>query len=172
VPSKPEEAPKGKPKAKPAVAPASRVVDRDALTEAWGDGILKELPARVKAFFAAGRFVSVDDEAAHFALPTAVHRDRCLEMVPTVEEKLSAHFGSPVKLVLDVDVVAPAATTAPGPPAASSPGSSGSPQDEPEAETIDPAEYADNGPKGEADQESEAQARLLEAFPGASEVLG
>jgi hypothetical protein len=39
-------------------------------------------------------------------------------------------------------------------------------------ETLDPADYADQAPSAEADQESEAQARLLQAFPGASEVLG
>ncbi len=39
-------------------------------------------------------------------------------------------------------------------------------------ESIDPADYAEAGPDVETDQASEAQARLLEAFPGASEVLG
>ena len=157
--------------------PAPGLVDRDTLTEAWGDGILKALPARAKALFSAGRFVSVDDQGAHFALPNVAHRDRCIDMAPTVEQKLTAHFGTPVKLVLDVDDASAPATT-PAPPPASSSGSSrsadsaGPPQDEPEAEVIDPAEYADNGPHGEGDQASEAHARLLEAFPGASEVIG
>jgi DNA polymerase-3 subunit gamma/tau len=163
--------------ARATAAPAPGTVDRDTLTEAWGDGILKALPARAKALFSAGRFVSVDDEGAHFALPNVAHRDRCVDMAPTVEQKLTAHFGTPVKLVLDVDD-ASAPPTTPGPPAASSPGSSrssgssGSRHDEPEAEAIDPAEFADNGPHAEGDQASEAHARLLEAFPGASEVIG
>jgi DNA polymerase-3 subunit gamma/tau len=154
-----------------AAPPAPGLVDRDTLTEAWGDGILKGLPARAKALFSAGRFVSVDDEGAHFALPNVAHRDRCVDMAATVEQKLTAHFGTPVKLVLEVDDASAPATT-PSPAAPSSPGAADSPQDEPEAEAIDPAEFAGNGPGSEGDQASEAQARLLEAFPGASEVLG
>jgi DNA polymerase-3 subunit gamma/tau len=163
--------------AQPAAASAPSVIDRDTLTEAWGDGILKGLPARAKALFSAGRFVSVDDEGAHFALPNVAHRDRCVEMTPTVEQKLSAHFGTPVRLVLEVDA-ASAPATASGSTAPSSPGSTptprdgGAPGEAPDVEPIDPAEFADDGPNAETDQESEAQARLLEAFPGASEVLG
>jgi DNA polymerase-3 subunit gamma/tau len=153
-----------------AVQPApAGVVDRDSLTEAWGDAILKGLPARAKALYSAGRFVSVDEHGAHFALPNAAHRDRCLEMVPTVEQKLSAHFGSPVKLVLDVDDSG-STPQAPARPAARSATSASA--REPEVETIDPADYAEEDPNVESDQASEAHARLLEAFPGASEVLG
>ncbi|HWD55748.1 MAG TPA: DNA polymerase III subunit gamma/tau [Acidimicrobiales bacterium] len=174
--------PPAEPRAEPAPATAPGVLDRDTLTEAWGDGILRGLPARAKALFSAGRFVSVDDEGAHFALPNVAHRDRCVDMAPTVEQKLAAHFGTPVTLVLDVDVASAPVTTS-GSPAASpgepgspgdpgAPAASGAPRDEPDMEAIDPADFTDNGPSGGTDQESEAQARLLEAFPGASEVLG
>jgi DNA polymerase-3 subunit gamma/tau len=152
----------------PQPAPAA-AVDRDSLTEAWGDAILKGLPARAKALFSAGRFASVDEQGAHFALPNAAHRDRCLEMVPTVEQKLSAHFGSPVKLVLDVDESG-SAPRAPAGPAARP--ATAAPVREPEVESLDPSDYADEDPNTEGDQASEAHARLLEAFPGASEVLG
>ena len=40
------------------------------------------LPARAKALFSAGRFVAVDEQGAHFALPNAAHRDRCAEHLP------------------------------------------------------------------------------------------
>ena len=51
---------------------AASTVDRDSLTEAWGDTVLRGLPARAKALYSAGRFVSVDDDGgAHFALPNA-----------------------------------------------------------------------------------------------------
>jgi DNA polymerase-3 subunit gamma/tau len=150
-------------------AVAAGVVDRDTLTEAWGDGILRGLPARAKALFSAGRFVSVDAQGAHFALPNAAHRDRCLEMVPTVEQKLSAHFGAPVTLVLDVDETGSAPPPPARAPAAPRPSGSGR---EPEAEILDPSDYADDVPDAEGDQASEAHARLLEAFPGASEVHG
>ncbi|HEY1445497.1 MAG TPA: DNA polymerase III subunit gamma/tau [Acidimicrobiales bacterium] len=144
-------------------------VDRDSLTEAWGDLILKGLPVRAKALFSAGRFVSVDEQGAHFALPNAAHRDRCLEMVPTVEQKLSAHFGAPVKLVLEVDD----SGSAHRPPAeALARQATAASVREPEIESLDPSDYAEEDPNAESDQASEAHARLLEAFPGASEVLG
>jgi DNA polymerase-3 subunit gamma/tau len=167
-------APASEPEAKVAepkeqqAAPAG-AVDRDSLTEAWGDSILKGLPARAKALFSAGRFVSVDEEGAHFALPNAAHRDRCLEMVPAVEQKLSAHFGAPVRLVLDVDESGSAPPAPARPPARPPTDSSGR---EAEVESLDPADFAEQDPNAGSDQASEAHARLLEAFPGASEVLG
>jgi hypothetical protein len=157
------------PEPKPEPAATASTVDRDSLTEAWGDSILKGLPARAKALFSAGRFVSVDEQGAHFALPNAAHRDRCVEMVPTVEQKLSVHFGSPVKLVLDVDENGSAPPSRTRPPVDKAPGP---PAREPEAEVLDPADYAEEDPHGPSDEATEAQARLLEAFPGASEVLG
>jgi hypothetical protein len=74
-----------------------------------------------------------------------------------------------VKLVLDVDDSA----SAPRAPATRprSGEATGPAAREPEAETLDPAEYAED-PNAPSDQASEAHARLLEAFPGASEVLG
>ncbi len=93
-------------------------LDRDSLTEAWGDGILQSLPARAKARYASGRFVAVDEQGAHFALPNAAHRDQCTEQKALVEEALTKHFGTNVTLVLQIDDAAPAAaprsTPAPG----------------------------------------------------------
>jgi hypothetical protein len=151
----------------PPAAPAA-TVDRDSLTEAWGDGILRALPARAKALYSAGRFVSVDGKGAHFALPNAAHRDRCAELVPTVEAALTAHFGSPVSLVLDVDDVAPPGGTA---PATAAPRGAGDPGHA-DVEEVDPAEFADQAAADAPDDASAAEARLLEAFPGASEVAG
>src|SRR5580704_10732623 len=118
---------------------AATTVDRDSLTEAWGDGILRALPARAKALYSAGRFVSVDGQGAHFALPNAAHRDRCAELVPTVEAALTAHFSSPVSLVLDVDDAPPPGGTA---PAAAAPRGAGDPSHA-DVEEVDPAEFAD-----------------------------
>jgi hypothetical protein len=151
--------------------PTGGVVDRDSLTEAWGDSILRALPARAKALFSAGRFVSVDEEGAHFALPNTAHRDRCAEMVRSVEEKLSAHFDTPVTLILDVDG---AASPSGGAPVRSSDPPSGGGGPGPVAHgDDDPSEYADSAEEDDAgDQALEAEARLLQAFPGASEVSG
>jgi DNA polymerase-3 subunit gamma/tau len=150
----------------PAAAPA----DRDSLTEAWGDGILRTLPARAKALYSAGRFVAVDAQGAHFALPNTAHRDRCAELVPTVEAALAVHFGTPVTLVLDVDDASPPAGGTPSRPVA--PRGGGDPGRDAEVDDVDPAEFLDHTPDAGADQESAAEARLLEAFPGASEVAG
>src|ERR1019366_10564842 len=88
----------------PATASAEpgAVVDRDNLTQAWGDGVLHGLSARAKALYSIGRFVAVDGQEAKFALPNAAHRDKCLERVTEVEAALGAHFGTPVRLVLIV----------------------------------------------------------------------
>jgi hypothetical protein len=154
-------------------APAP-TVDRDTLTEAWGDGILQSLPARAKARFASGRFVAVDEQGAHFALPHAAHRDQCAEQLPIVETALERHFGTKVRLVLVVDDEA-----APPPPrgtAARRPASPAADTDVPDEadddlHDVDPSDLVDEAAGGE-DEASAASARLLQAFPGASEVVG
>jgi DNA polymerase-3 subunit gamma/tau len=153
------------------VPPAAAVVprpvgpiDRDSLTQAWGDGILGRLPARVKAAFSAGWFVQADEAGAQFALPNVAHRDHCVGMLPEVEQALSAHFGAPVHMELIVrdaaEVPSRHATTSPG---ASNPPPAGGEDD------LDPMEVLSN-PRADVDHATEAESRLLQAFPGATEV--
>jgi DNA polymerase III subunit gamma/tau len=160
--------------AKAGAAEPDRHLDRDSLTEAWGDGILQSLPARAKARYASGRFVSVDDQGVHFALPNPAHRDQCAEQQAVVEAALTAHFGTKITLVLDIDEGAAPPAARPG----SSPGTSGrSPGTAPpgsalpgdDAEDVDPLELTEDA---STDQASDAEARLFRAFPGASEVVG
>ena len=156
---------------------AAASIDRDTLTEAWGDGILQSLPARAKARFASGRFVAVDEQGAHFALPHAAHRDQCAEQLSIVETALERHFGTKVKLVLVVDdetASPPAGATAPRGDISARTGRVD--RDDPgddveEAHDIDSSDLA-AGPEAGEDEASAAQARLMEAFPGASEVVG
>ena len=148
-------------------AAAAQVVDRDSLTQAWGDVVLGNLPARLKAVFSAGRFVAADENGAQFALPNAAHRDRCAESASEVEAALTAHFGAKVALVLvvegDTTGGVPAAPAGPGAPPP--PGDGG----EDGLDEEDPADLvAASG--DETDHLSAAEARLLEAFPGTSEV--
>ena len=152
-------------------AVATLTLDRDSLTEAWGDGILQSLPARAKARYASGRFVAVDEQGAHFALPNAAHREQCVEQQADVEKALSDHFGTKVTLVLHVDDTGAPPAAGPGPSPAVSTRSAGAapparvaPADE--VDYVDPSEMED----ASTDQASAAQARLLQAFPGASEV--
>jgi DNA polymerase III subunit gamma/tau len=158
-----------------AVAPTPTVpIDRDSLTQAWGDGILRNLPARAKALFSAGRFVSFADGTARFALPNAAHRDRCLDMARDVEGALSNQFGTPVALELVVDDGAGSgAGSGGGPSPAPSTGTravrSAGPDERDDHDEVDPDDLRAATSSG-ADQASDAEARLLEAFPGASEV--
>ena len=152
-------------------AVATLTLDRDSLTEAWGDGILQSLPARAKARYASGRFVAVDEQGAHFALPNAAHREQCVEQQADVEKALSDHFGTKVTLVLHVDDSGAPPAAGPGPspaastrPAGAAPPPPVAPADE--VDYVDPSEMEDTS----TDQASAAQARLLQAFPGASEV--
>ena len=143
-------------------------VDRDAVTQAWGDGILRNLSARAKALYSGGRFVAVDSAGVSFALPNAAHRDRCAELAPLVEGALTQHFGTPIHLVLVVDggvEVPPAPTGASGASSTHPP----SPEDPEGAEEVD-LEDIRAATSNDTDQASAAEARLLEAFPGTSEV--
>jgi DNA polymerase III subunit gamma/tau len=147
---------------------AAPVIDRDSLTQAWGDFVLGNLPARLKAVFSAGRFVAADENGAQFALPNAAHRDRCAESTSEVEAALAAHFGAKVSLVLVVDGDS---TAGPAAAAPVRPGAPPSPRDNgaDELEEEDPADLVPAS-GDETDHLSAAEARLLEAFPGTSEV--
>jgi DNA polymerase III subunit gamma/tau len=147
--------------------PTGPVVDRDGLTQAWGDGVLHSLPARAKALYSAGRFVAVDDDKAKFALPNGAHRDRCVELAPQVEAALRERFGTPIRLVLVVDdgQGGSAPNGAVPPPVSPSPNTdAGLEFDEEDPEEFEAAPAVE-------DHQAEAVDRLLQAFPGASEIV-
>jgi DNA polymerase III subunit gamma/tau len=154
----------------PPVAAASPnvAVDRDSLSQAWGDSILRNLPARVKALYSGGHFVAADQAGAQFALPNVAHRDRCVELTPQVEAALTQHFGSPIRLVLVVE----GASADPPPNTAASGAPPGRPPTAPAQDEHDEVDLEDlvAATAGDTDQALAAEARLLEAFPGASEV--
>ena len=93
--------------APPTTAPppkaSAQMPSRDELTIAWADNVLPHLKGMVKALFAAGRFVSADENGAVFALPTAPHRQKCEEKRKDVEAALAAHYGRPIPLTLVVE---------------------------------------------------------------------
>jgi DNA polymerase-3 subunit gamma/tau len=162
--------------ATPAPVPAvpvrqpSAAVDRDSLTQAWGDGVLHGLSARAKALYSAGRFVGVDGSDAQFALPNTAHRDRCQDRVAEVEAALTAHFATPIRLVLVVDSPGASASGNGAPPAPSNDGPAGTGDaiddvlDDEDPAVFDTAQGAD-------EQQASAVDRLLQAFPGASEIV-
>ncbi len=159
---------------------------RDALVEAWGDGILPGLRPRVKALFGGGRFSATEGDEAVFAFPNAAHVTHAEPHRREVADAIAAHFGRPVGLRLAIDDggeaaaagLAPAgARRAPnGGRLAEAGASSGEPD---EAELL--AAFDDEAPgPGERDASGEpaenrsgltwAEERLLKAFPGAEEV--
>jgi DNA polymerase-3 subunit gamma/tau len=143
----------------PTPEPATDLPTRDQLTLAWGDAILAKLPGPARARFAAGRFTSVTDGQAVFALPNAIHMTRCEEYRAHVEEALAAHFGRRVPLKLIVDGgEAPLGAIDGGPT---------SPEGDPVDEVIDPAELRDAPPDNRTGLD-----RLTEAFPGAELLEG
>ncbi len=163
-PSQPDPAPVSP----PGQIGVGRPLDRDSLTQAWGDGVLHSLSARAKALYSAGRFVAWDDNAAQFALPNAAHRDRCLELAPQVEAALSERFKTPIRLVLVVDEGQggrPTNGTVPVPV----PQSPTAPDTTLELDDED-LEELETTPAVE-DHQAEAVDRLLQAFPGASEII-
>jgi DNA polymerase-3 subunit gamma/tau len=127
---------------------------RDDLVKAWGDTILTELPPKVKARFAAGRFVGVEGDVAIFAVPNAAHRDQCEPHRPAVESAISAHFGRPVTVRLALEAAEPDVDA---------PGSRSAPDEDlsrAQLEQLQDATTAVTSP----------EERLREAFPGAEEV--
>jgi DNA polymerase III subunit gamma/tau len=105
----PAPAPATAPTAAPTPAPATTsgsLPSLDVLTSAWQSTITARLSSRAKARYGAGHFVEVGD-AAVFALPNPIHRDRCDDLRPEVEQVLADHFGQPVPLRLVVDGTPP-----------------------------------------------------------------
>jgi DNA polymerase-3 subunit gamma/tau len=124
---------------------------REALTIAWGDTILPGLRPGVKVYLSGGRFVGVDTSAAIFAVPDKGLLARAEPNRAEVEAALAAHFGRavPLRLVLDE----PGHAIPPRPPVD-------------DLAAIDLHELQD-APAAAVSPEQ----RLLEAFPGAEEVL-
>jgi hypothetical protein len=151
------------------------------LVQAWGDHVIAALRPKAKALFQAGRFVAVDGERAVFGLPNETHRVRCEDVRPEVESALSDHFGRKVEVDLVID---PGAKLAPSrsDETGQDPPSSGAgrgraraarqppPQPPVEDEHVDDVIDFDQSGLEVATVDTSAQARVLEAFPGAEEV--
>lgn len=182
--------------ASPGTATSVPFPSRDELVQAWGDHIIGRLRPKAKALYQAGRFVGVDGERAQFGLPNEIHRTRCAEMQVEIEATLAEHFRRPIGLELVVDSglqggsPSPAASAIPsgssgpdGPaeraPAPPRPRPATSPRPDPEAveEDAGPDDLEDLSAFDEselgvvADVDNSAETRVLQAFPGAEEVV-
>ncbi|HLH29259.1 MAG TPA: hypothetical protein VKW77_10100, partial [Acidimicrobiales bacterium] len=181
APSPPPAAPP--PAAAPATSPSSEPVpglpSRDELVQAWGDHVISGLRPKAKALFQAGRFVGVDGEHALYGLPNETHRSRCEAMREEVERALADHFGRPVPLRLVVEPGADAAAGLASPTSAPGRSPSSTARRDEDPSSAEPAGGADDedldifdeSQLGEvADVGNLAEARVLQAFPGAEEV--
>ncbi len=160
-------APPRPPPAVPEAAPPMSATDRampsrEELTLAWADHILIGLRPMAKGLFGAGRFASVDDQAAVFAVPTGAMRGKCEARRADVEAALASHFGRPVPLKLIVDPSTAAQLADGGAPGASV------------AELAELAELAEPVDLDDLEdappERNRGLDRLTDAFPG-SEVL-
>lgn len=148
----------------PAVTPGT-MPTRDDLTLAWADHVLTTLRPAVKARFAAGRFMTVDDTGAVFSLPNQAHRDKCDERRADVEAALADHFGQPVPLRLVVDDGSGGAEPPPRADAETATASEPAVVED-EAASIDPTELID----APSTASGGGLDKLTEAFPGAELV--
>lgn len=140
------------------------------LTSAWPE-VLARLTNKARARFNAGHFVGAD-AAAEFALPNAIHRDRCEQLRSEVEDALAAQFGRPIPLRL---VVEGEAGPSQGPLGAASPpadaGRAGRPAPEAEPDPHDMDDIGDISELADADDVAASSVdRLTELFPGAQVV--
>jgi DNA polymerase III subunit gamma/tau len=115
------------------------------------------LSPRAKSRFRVGRFVASEGDRATFALPNAIHRDRCEEVRADVEAALAAHFGRPVPLRL---------ITEDPPGAGGSPAAAGASPPAPDDESIDLDDLQD-APASELRSPVD---HVLSAFEGATVV--
>ena len=133
---------------------------REEMVLAWGDGILANLPNKVRLRFQTGRFLTNDADSTVFALANNIDLSRCEETRHDVDAALQKHFGRSVPLRLTIDDN----STAPPPELQPTPAASPPPDDD-KPVAIDPEERIDN----EAVTQ-EAITNLMAAFPD-SEVV-
>jgi hypothetical protein len=127
---------------------------RDELTLAWGDGVLRGLSGKAKAYLGSGRFVSVHPDGAVYAVPNQQWLSRSLDVRAEAETALAARFGRPVPLKLVVEAAIPSAAA----PADSDKGT-----EELDRAGLDHLQDADV-------EVISPEQRLMDAFPGAEEV--
>ena len=159
----------------PSTVPTSSVPfpTRDQLVQDWGDHVIGRLRPKAKALYQAGRFVAADGERAQFGLPNEIHRNRCEDMRAEVEAALADQFGRPVPLVLVVDGAPPPSVPTGGhhPDAPDAPAAAPAPPPAARDDDVEDLADFDADDLEVAEIDNSAEARLLQAFPGAEEVV-
>lgn len=143
---------------------------------AFGDSVVPKLKGIAKAIYSQGRFVSVEDDHAVFAVENSPTRDRAERYRSEIESLLGSQLGVrvPLRLVVEDEIEASASTGPSGAPGHAGAGGSagtdgpsganaqGDGSSEEEAEIF--AQVAD---LEDADVGTSTVDRLTAAFPGA-----
>jgi hypothetical protein len=169
------------------------------LTRVWGDVLFSRFPPGVKSVYRYGWWSATEPGVAVFLLPTANHQARAEDKRAEVEAALSAHFGAPLRVRIEVEEGGGDAGGAPRP----SPGPIGRdrpapapprravdrppadeppPYDGPPIDSYDgPAVDSNDEPMSTADFEAledapdapaTAMARIQDRFPGSQQLDG
>jgi hypothetical protein len=107
--------------------------------------------------------VSVDDDAAVFALPNEIHAAKCEEVRVDVEAAVAAHFGRPVPIRVVVDAAGAEPSRAGTSTGNGRPATGPTPPDD--SDTIDLSELTDA-----TDVAATGVERIARTFPGAELV--
>ena len=152
----------------PATATAGKPLPtRDDIVAAWGDKVMDSVSGKARSRLGVGRFVAIEGNVAIFALPNESHVAAANQVVDEVAAALSAHFGLPLELRLDVESGGPAVPAqAVGEPPPDDLGDDYELLEEMRSTKVMP--HSSGNDVGL----SWAKERLLEAFPGAEEVKG
>ena len=151
--------------------PAGDGVTLDAVVRAWDGGVLETLSGGARAWFRAGRFLSVEGTVAVFALPSEIHRDRCEEKRPETERKLAEALQRPLTLKLTVDSAGPPGSdpeSARAPAGGQRPGPTAAPTEDLSDEDID--DIGDVDELAIADVDGNLLDRVMQVFPGSQVV--
>ncbi|MGH1505178.1 MAG: DNA polymerase III subunit gamma/tau [Acidimicrobiales bacterium] len=164
-----------RPQGQPAPQPAASQPEHAAAAPAGGgsisldrltggfDSLLEQLPQRVRARFAPGRFVAIEGGRASFALPNAIAIPRCEEVKGELEARIAEHFGANVTIDLIVDGSTPPRGPRQAPSPAPTPAAPPPPPDEEHAD-VDVSQLEN------ADVAASSIDRLTQAFPGAQVI--
>jgi hypothetical protein len=120
----------------------------------------------------------VENGKAVFGLPNEIHRRRCEDIRGDIEPALSEYFGQPVVLSLVVESVAVERVDDPPRPGAGSPtgpdrsisSTDATPATPDDEDTSDLSSFDDAEPASIVTVDNSAEARVLQAFPGAEEI--
>jgi DNA polymerase-3 subunit gamma/tau len=135
---------------------AAGEVSRDDVEQAWRSTVLAQISPMARSRFLGGSIERVEDGVVHVEVPTEPHLKKCLEVRDEVLGSLQRTLGAPLGLELSVA----------GSKSGASPISAQLPEREHEEDLAD-LEQLTEAPANALT--SVAEARILDAFPGAVE---